>query len=752
MLNILPPKAREIVETLLTFNENTPVEMLALGLYIEVAKNLCWNRVMIEDKNGNETIPNIYGIVLAPSGSGKDRTITLTNWCSELVHKEQQLLIESYYNISKNSIENHIENNPEQFKTSAQKQKFRNDHEPYALISVSGDGTPEGLNAKRKEFEKAKFGATHFQNTEFVDYVKSDSGAKFDLMTLLKDLFESGNSNKKDIQSNKGDTSVKGVPQTMFVLSSMSGLVDDQKTSTKFKEFFGRGASRRYIVCVPEKKDYKIDTSFEEKEEREKQALKKFEEEIKPYFLKIHKNTEINLIGFFGENKCIEEVETIPKKIALTDEAKRKMFEYYQQNKRKINLFSSKINESEELELLDRSRRALKVSAGIAVLEHPEQLEITLEDYEYAIKFVNFYAEQIKRALFLERILDSEKLYNFILENQDKYAIKKMLIYKQSFAPTHKGSQKKWLEETLDEVEEICEEQKMRLIREKEYKIIQPTILCEDDPVIHLSIANHDDENRATGFNPFTVQFLDLAEAITKKMAYSPDTFVGGHRTEKCSLKTWDSIIIDIDNKVENLNAREASEIFKNVKSLIITTKRNTARQNRYRIILPLNDTVIPQNCSYKTIQNRIIEHFGITKYIDKTGTTGDASWFHASPGGNGSYHYSESNRVVNWRIFDKPEGEAKKINPDQVKINPNKTLPKTQTFRLANTQTWKQFKEFEYLKVGDKAIPVHCWNESGHNNGDRKASGFIKRSPNGLNNLVVNCSGCNEFRFIDTN
>ena len=80
-----------------------------------------------------------------------------------------------------------------------------------------------------------------------------------------------------------------------------------------------------------------------------------------------------------------------------------------------IDLSESIPNELVKLETLDRSWRAFRLGACIAVLEHPENLNITLPDYEWAVCLTDKWGNQFREFVEGESNLDIEQIYNFIL-------------------------------------------------------------------------------------------------------------------------------------------------------------------------------------------------------------------------------------------------------------------------------------------------------------------------------------------------
>lgn len=748
----IPTKTKEVLDRYLKpLSYGSPDEMLLLSHLVFISRVLCYNRVRIE-KEGQTLFPNIYGMCFLGSGRGKDRTVAFLSDMYQDFTGACNLLHDAYRERRIMEIEEYIENksgDDGKSLSNAQKQRMRDEMYPRPLINVLSSGTVEGLHAMRVEYQFAGFGAVHFQNSEFIDYIKASDQNRLMFLTYLKEIYEHGNSEAKITKSDPLAKPVSGIPQTMLVHSSLSGLVDDQNTSVAFKEFLERGNARRCIVCCPEDGP---DVSHNEDE-------LSYDEDRKR---KLDANAVLDTLRAYARDVYIAttvENGGEPIVMKLSDEANRAYYEYEKKNRGLVKRYRHRTQDSEVAEIGDRARRAVRVAACLAAFEHPESLVIEKSDFEIAVSMINMYADQFERVANLKRTLDSEKMISFILNNQETKEVTRMMIYKQPFAPSNRNQWKGWFESVQEDVREICQERGLCLVElngarnTKHYRIEKEEEVHEEvsgDIDVTFSFTSSKVQHPTQGYKQFTRPFSTLHKDLTKGYCYSPAEFKDGYRKGANVVSLGNCLMIDID---DGLSIEEAKARLGEYKTMIITTQSHRKDKggvvcDRYRILVPLRTAMAPQY-GYKEMVERILDFFGIKEETDVAATCDKARYFKPSPE-DATYWYSGGSKILSWEAFD-----IETQKPRRTFQSPNKVRTFGKVTLAENVVLGASFKErggmikgwddYEYLQVGETS-PVHCLFPEKHNNGDKHPSAFISRHEGGA--LMMKCTGCGSIAF----
>ena len=368
-------------------------------------------------------------MVFMPSGFGKDRALFYMKKCFEEVSASIETRVEGYITDTEETNTQHAEN---QDWSAKRVRGYIADNTPYYLSDTIGDATPEGLLSLRKEFEKAEFGSLHFSNSEFIDYICTKDANKIYMISLLKDAFEEGNNPHKMIKSSKVNNAVSGVPQTMLVHSSLSGLLENEGANQTLKDFFNRGLARRSFVCYPNISKAKLIRNTSDYSEHLLKAQQ--------LFSKVFKNTQKNnIIG-------------VPQDVVNTYRA------YEEYNFEMASKIKDYEYEAKRSELMDRHRKSLRMAAIIAIFSRPDDVDmdgkynITAEDFELAREQVEFYSQQFKALYERKAPSDATRIYDLLKKKE----MSKGEIGELPLAPTNSNKKTFWLDNTIDAIETLC--------------------------------------------------------------------------------------------------------------------------------------------------------------------------------------------------------------------------------------------------------------------------------------------------------
>jgi hypothetical protein len=306
--------------------------------------------------------------------------------------------------------------------------QYLKENEPRTLIDVFSSATVEGFVATRKEYGIANFGGVLVVISEFSDYILNATPAKEDFLSLIKEVYEEGSNYAKVIKGERRAESVVGVPNSILFQSTPTGLLE-KPGSEKMIKFLDKGIGRRALLCFPEIEPKQIQkrTLAEAKE-----YFKKMEEEGKEMQNIISRSTYMNPAKNIFE---------------FTEEADENHLNYIY-NMQQIGYEGQ--NESLVADMKSRPRKIQKLSGIIAMIEHPNDNRICIEDVTEARKIVEHYGQYLDK--FIDKLFEDSvvKLFNF-LKAHEGTTLRLMDIRKQRFVGANTFA--RWIEEITPEVQ-----------------------------------------------------------------------------------------------------------------------------------------------------------------------------------------------------------------------------------------------------------------------------------------------------------
>lgn len=369
-------------------------------------------------REDSASLVNFYGINLMPSGTGKDWTIDEIDDHYMASYRAKKLQLEEHYRErEKSRLETFMDN-------------VKESDMPRHLVDLFQDATLEGFLTMRKEFERAGFGGTLIQISEFSDYILNESTSRQQLLSIIKDVYESGNNNAKVIKMERTAESVRGVPNSILFQSTPTELLTGNGAK-KMLSFLNKGLARRSLFCFSEQRNKVVIEKDFSKYMAGKKAIK---EQLKETKKIIDRMVNIN-----------------PSKpnFVFTLGAEQTMHEYMiacvQNN-------GTNVEEGIAAEKTSRPRKAQKLAGLIALIEHPVHRFIEASDVESAISVVEHYATYLEK--FMSKIDEDPifKLSNYFKNNLYK-KLTKTDIRQQKFVS--RGYFTKWINEAIDELQPL---------------------------------------------------------------------------------------------------------------------------------------------------------------------------------------------------------------------------------------------------------------------------------------------------------
>lgn len=343
---------------------------------------------------GKKRLINLYGIALAPSGSGKDRTLhDLSRHIFNKILEKNQVRIDEHMQFLKDEIEkNYSGKEAKQFL-----KKLR------TLTLETGNATPEGIFEDAFNLSKTTFGSIFIKISELGLALSGNEGRKF-----LGNVFScyDGNFDSKSIKSEDRKGNLELIPVSILGVSDPNDFF--RGLNQQVKSMLETGLSRRAFFAF-QATLYK--TQIDPMQERKKIQ---------------------DANWFAGETAEMLDniVESIPigASYEITNEAYDNVFAPYKNYL--IDLSNSVSDDILKKEVQSRELKALNVGCMYACLNHPTWFVITEADMEQAIQTVQFLSQDLKQFInFVPTKFDGyDKFYNFLKQNEGTKFAKTVLI------------------------------------------------------------------------------------------------------------------------------------------------------------------------------------------------------------------------------------------------------------------------------------------------------------------------------------
>lgn len=366
------------------------IDMAVMAVVMQMSRFLCMNRLKVKGERGLEFC-NLYAMNFAPSGAGKDASIKSVTNIIEKPLEEFSKLKQRDYDRRK---EEYLKDSKDKALAVANDSVFK---KALWWHNTFSGGTVQGLYSEREKMSGSEIGALHFESSEFLDRLKESNGEIAKLFIYVKEAWEDGDTKTDTIMGGDFRKKVEDIALTMYVHGSSAGLRENSELLNGFMNIFKTGMARRSF-CIFSTKKLAIEYTEEEyikvkyeAEEGAKESRKIMHEAFDGTFML---NDDVYIGGI---DKILEYV------IAYKNLCKRR--------------YLTTSNEALSAEVKDRFRKALKLAACLAVLEHPKDLNIHKEDYKAAVYLTERWGAQFSEFIGAQTSDASVVLYNYIKEN-----------------------------------------------------------------------------------------------------------------------------------------------------------------------------------------------------------------------------------------------------------------------------------------------------------------------------------------------
>lgn len=767
-LNKIPPNSRFILEKYLIPGNhgNAKLSALLLNLYMHVSQIMCFNRITVERNNMEKEFPMLYGMYFAGSGTYKDRPQEILDSLSKKIYDTQGDLKKQRYD----ALHDAMLFEAEKEKTPSAKAEYKKRNEIRWFKNTMNGGTYQGLQTDRMACQKYCFGHIHFKHSEFLDALKGTDPKIMDILSKAKEIYNKGDSMSETLKTQQINDHVTNVPFTMMIHGSIAELYENEALNARLKGLLNTGFAKRSFVIFSDSRARNI-LSYEE-ERNFLEVMQENKERCEQILFDVYKYSRFT--NTFHPGHLDDDAPLLFRTMETPEETREMIHAYKNQCTEKANNLTE---QAKQYDLYDRSWRAFRLAACIAMIEHPKNLTVTVQDYDYAIYLSELWGREFFAFLGNNGETEADKFYNHILDNPGttKTELRNMI-------PRGNRMNSRYLEELMNQINDICVE-KSQILQEMKGARNRTTYSIIDEP-------DHEEVeyDEFFGEDPIPVKYSEgetdaLSELhyINKECDFNEFHNVTSGKTryacchftkEKRSVANYDShnlIIFDIDNdipkelikglsqeeaykKMENykeLDIETAKEMFSDFKCLIVPTKHHLIKKsggkkppkNRFRIILPTKDFHFNSTDHYKQIMENMCNDLGIEEFVDMK-----AAKDLQLPYGchKGDYWYSEGTKIINWQVYDYKVEEKNTRYHSNRNFTVNNVTKRNvvDQVQIDTKDGIKDWKSFEYLSV-DQSVPCKC---PFGTHEDSNPSAFVSRHTNG--SLFVSCSSCGETKF----
>lgn len=523
---------------------------------------------------------NFYGVNLAPSGFGKNRSINLIE--EEIIHLFRQRFQQETFPLM---AETHL---PKLALKRANKKGTDPDEElervqkefdmiGEMLFSFS-EATQPAIKQARHQFLMANAGALSLE----VDEIGFNLQGSMDALKLYLEMYDVGKTKPKLTKSTADTKRVEEIigrtPANAMLFGTPSRLFDGASTEAVLLELLDSGYARRCFF------GYMQDVT----RNNQQSAREIFQ-------IKVNPGNQQFLEELAEHLERLADIINANKQLVMLEDTSIMLIEYQQQCQRAADALPTHAKMS-KAELEHRYFKVLKLAGAYAFVD--DSPEVTPEHIYNAIKLAEDSGKAFNRMLNQDRAFVKLAKY---LADVGKEVTQAELV---EDLPFYKGG----LAQKAEMLSlAIAYGYKNNIIIKKSFsdgveqirgETLKPTDLSKM-VIAYSSDITTDYRNETAPFN----QLHKLTQA--QGMHWVAHHLNGGYRNEENCIPGFNLVVIDVDGGV---NLSTAKLLLKNYKYLIYTTKRHTEAEHRFRIILPINYELALDAKDYKEFMSHIYE------------------------------------------------------------------------------------------------------------------------------------------------
>lgn len=574
------PDGEKLVQILCDKTQNTsPLFFRVLvAYYFSLIASMMRCKIATMDRG--EIPVNMYAINLSISGSGKGHSTNLME--DEIIEQFRHNFIEDTFprlaneNIPKVSHQRAMRKN-----TDPDDELVRTEKEFEslgALVFSFDSGTSAAVKQARHKLLMANGGSMNLQ----IDEIGSNLLGNMEVLNTYLELFDVGKIKQKLIKNTNENARLEEIPgrtpTNMMLFGTPSRLLNGGKAEEEFYTMLDTGYARRCFFGYARDHKRNLDRTPEE-------------------ILALRTDTSTNqFIDDFSDHLAdLADIIHNNKKLTVSEDVTLLFIEY----QLKCEQLAAELPEHEEMrkaELSHRYFKAIKLAGAYAFIDGAP--EITEDHAYYAIKLAEESGEAFSGLLTRDR--PYVKLAKYIA-SVGRSITQADLV---EDLPFYKGaaSQKQEMMQLA-----IAYGYQNNIIIKKSFNegiefFHGETLQATDLSKIKVSYSS----DIATGYKNDTAAFEQLHLLTQNRgMHWVNHHLKDGHRKEENALSGFNIIVIDVD---KGINLSTAQLLLKDYKALFYTTKRHTEKDQRFRIILPMNFELELDAKDYKEFMANLFE------------------------------------------------------------------------------------------------------------------------------------------------
>lgn len=574
------PVITDMVDVLCAKTQNTDRSFFACEVAFFISKIAANMRANIVTKDRGEVPVNCYALALATSGFGKGHSVSIIEndfmkmFKNRFMQDTLPVIAEQNFNKLANTRSARSGNDHQQEFDAIQAEYKRAGSFPFTFDS----GTPPAVKQLREKLLLAQAGAINLQ----IDEIGSNLVGATDILTLFLELYDQGQVKQKLIKNTndnqRGEELDGKSPTNMLLFGTPSKLFDGSQTEDQFYSMLETGYARRCLFGYGHHHTRAAETQTPA-EIFARLTMPTNSATINKWANQFHKLADPAMWGW---------------KMTVDDPVAIQLLSY----KIHCEQVADDLPEHEEIrksELNHRYFKALKLAGAFAFVDESTEVEMDhlmsaiLLVEESGANFLTILSREkayVKLAKYIAAV-DEEVTHADLHEALPFYkagnsarsemmtlatawGYKKNIIIKKSFVDGIEF----FRGETLDET---------------------------DLSKMVVSYSNHWAYNYMAEQVPF-----DQLHVLMRQPGYhwSNHAFKNEHRSEDNVIPGFNMIVLDVDGGVR---LEAVHELLKEYKFLTYTTKRHTAENHRFRLVMPINYHLELDSDEYKEFMNCVM-------------------------------------------------------------------------------------------------------------------------------------------------
>lgn len=574
------PASEKLVSILCnkTQNSNPLFFRVLVGYYFSLVASMMRTTIVTHDRGD---IPvNMYALNLSTSGSGKGFSTNIIE--NEVINQFRARFLEETFPVL-------AENNLPKLALKRANRKSTDPDEEMARVQKEFDslgslmfsfdsGTSPAVKQMRHKLLMADAGSMNLQ----IDEIGSNLVGNVEILNTFLELYDVGLVKQKLIKNTadsvRNEEIVGRTPTNMMLFGTPAKLLNGSKTEEELYSMLETGYARRCFFGYSRASN---------------KATEMTPEEV--YTQLTNQDSNTYLAELSDKLEALADIINVNKRLVMSKETSLLLIKYRLKCEREAELYPEH-EEIKKAEISHRYFKALKLAGAYAFVD--DSPELTQEHLYQAIKLAEESGNAFNKLLTRDR--PYVKLAKYIATCK-RDVTQADLVEDLPFYRGATGQKAEMLSLA------IAYGYKNSIIIKKSFsdgiEFLRGETLKETDfSKMVLSYSTDITTDYRNEYAPFE-KLHQLTQA--PGLHWVAHHLNGGYRNEENCIPGFNLVVIDVDGGVSMSTAKL---LLKNYKFLMYTTKRHTAEENRFRIVLPINYELAMDAKDYKEFMSNIYE------------------------------------------------------------------------------------------------------------------------------------------------